>query len=211
MNNTTQVLRTLMAAAALAAGLLGAQVAQAEQKQYLILAKTNGFSGGFEAAIQAAGGLVDHKLSAIGVAAARSADPGFAAKASAIPELEAVVPDLMLQVVGPVTKPSITSAELAAPSPSDDDLSRLQWGLDAIQAREAWEAAALAGNPGARGAGARVAVLDFGIDLTHPDLSPNLNLELSRSLVLGWFGEPLQYEHQPGDPMPFAHGSATGL
>ena len=51
--------------------------AAAQSEQYLILAKGHGFSDGFEAAVQAAGGVVDRKLSAIGVAVARSEDPGF--------------------------------------------------------------------------------------------------------------------------------------
>ena len=79
----------------------------------------------------------------------------------------------------------------------DADLTSLQWSLDAIQAREAWAV-------GARGTGVRVAVLDGGIDLTHPDLHPNLNLELSCCFVAD---ETLQY--QPGGVIPFSHGSAV--
>ena len=50
------------------------------------------------------------------------------------------------------------------------------WGLDAIQAPKAWETGNL-------GEGTTVFVLDSGIDAEHPDLSPNLNTELSRSFV----------------------------
>ncbi len=175
MNSAATMLGTLIAAVALAAGSLGPNMAQAEGKQYLILAKGNGFSDGFEPAVQAAGGAVDFKLSAIGVAVARSEDPDFAAKASAIPELEAVVPDLMVKAVDPLLWAAAAPADVAEPLPPGDDLSFLQWGLDAIQAREAWEAAALADNPGARGAGARVFVLDTGIDLTHPGLCPDVS------------------------------------
>jgi lantibiotic leader peptide-processing serine protease len=45
-----------------------------------------------------------------------------------------------------------------------------------------------------------VAVLDTGYDLTHPDLGPNINLELSKNFV---DGEDLQY----GLPDPFSHGT----
>jgi subtilisin family serine protease len=206
MNRTTKMLSMLIAAAALGAGWLATGVAQGEEDQYLILAKGNGFSDDFEAAVQAAGGVVDLKMAAIGVAVARSEDPDFAAKASAIPELEEVVPDLMLGTADPLAGAVIAPADVPQPSSSAEDLSYLQWGLDAIDAPEAWDAATLAGNPGARGAGVRVAVLDSGIDLTHPDLWPNLNFELSCTLVAS---EPLQYEPEPGDPIPFAHGSAT--
>jgi subtilisin family serine protease len=204
MHRTTKMLGMLTVSVALAIGLMGAAVARAGQEHYLILAK-RAFSADFEAAVAAAGGVLDVNMDGIGVALAHSEDPGFIAKASPIPGIEAVVPDLELKS----THLTAAKANIPGPCPSAGDLSCLQWGLDAIEAREAWDAAALAGNPGARGAGVRVAVLDWGIDLTHPDLLPNLNLELSRSLVLGWFGEPLQYEQLPGDPIPFAHGSAS--
>jgi lantibiotic leader peptide-processing serine protease len=61
-------------------------------------------------------------------------------------------------------------------SGDDDPYFDMQWGLDAIDAPEAWAA-------GARGAGARVAILDTGIDIDHPDVAPNLNLVLSRSFI----------------------------
>ena len=180
----------------LAAGYLATGVVQAKQEQYLILAKKAEFSDQFEAAIQAAGGEVRLKMNEIGVAAARSDDPNFATKASLIPELEAVVPDLPLGLVEPM---ALGAGRSEAPNMalSDANLTCLQWGLDAIHAREAWAV-------GARGAGARVAVLDGGIDVPHPDLYPNLNMELSLCLVPD---ETLQYE--PIGPIPFAHGSAT--
>jgi len=41
-----------------------------------------------------------------------------------------------------------------------------QWGLDKIEAPQAWATT--------RGAGAVIAVVDTGVDLDHPDLAPNL-------------------------------------
>jgi subtilisin family serine protease len=48
--------------------------------------------------------------------------------------------------------------------------------MKAIDAPGAWDA-------GYTGAGVRVAILDSGIDPTHPDLAPNLNTALSTSFV----------------------------
>jgi serine protease len=55
----------------------------------------------------------------------------------------------------------------AGAGPTNDPLSAAQWGLTQIKAPAAWAR-------GAQGAGAVVAVLDTGADLTHPDLTANL-------------------------------------
>ena len=81
MNRTTKMLGMLIAAVTLAAGLSAAGASSAQSEQYLILAKGHGFSDDFVAAVQAAGGVVDRKLPAIGVAVARSEDPDFMARA----------------------------------------------------------------------------------------------------------------------------------
>lgn len=52
-----------------------------------------------------------------------------------------------------------------ADGPVNDPLFPRQWGLEQIRAAEAWKR-------GFTGRGAVVAVLDSGIDLTHPDLLP---------------------------------------
>jgi subtilisin family serine protease len=63
--------------------------------------------------------------------------------------------------------------------PADDDFYfGAQWSLNAIHAPEAWAT-------GQRGHGVRVAVLDTGIDPTHPDLAANVNVALARSFVYG--------------------------
>ncbi|MEA2443296.1 MAG: serine protease, partial [Thermoleophilales bacterium] len=51
--------------------------------------------------------------------------------------------------------------------PANDPLFPRQWGLTQIKAPAAW-------GRGARGAGATIAVIDTGADLTHPDLQANL-------------------------------------
>ncbi len=55
-------------------------------------------------------------------------------------------------------------------SGDDDFFFDLQWGHDAIDAPEAWDA-------GFKGEGVRVGVLDGGFDLTHPDLVDNINFD----------------------------------
>jgi subtilisin family serine protease len=101
-----------------------------------------------------------------------------------------------MQFVEPVRRVAGPGVDFANPPTSGDDdfLFDLQWGHDAIDAVEAW-------NAGYRGAGARVAVLDTGFDLDHPDLAPNINMALSRDFT----GQGLQYTL----PDPFSHGTHT--
>jgi subtilisin family serine protease len=69
------------------------------------------------------------------------------------------------------------------PNSGDDDIFfDLQWGHNYVGAQEAWAA-------GYRGQGVRVAVLDGGFDIDHPDIAPNLNLALSMDFT----GEGLEY------------------
>lgn len=53
-----------------------------------------------------------------------------------------------------------------ASAATDDPLRGQEWGLDQIHAEQAW--------PTSTGSGAVVAVVDSGVDLTHPDLRANL-------------------------------------
>jgi lantibiotic leader peptide-processing serine protease len=177
MNRTTNMLKTWIAAAAFAAGLLNAGVAQAQEEQYLVVAAGNDFPDDRVQAVQQAGGQVVKVFPQIGLAVAISDDPEFPARAQGITGVKSVVPD-------PIAYPADDGESLPVESGSGGstgvdkkaDLTPLQWGLQAIQAPAAWEL-------GFTGKGVRVAVIDSGIMTTHPDLVRNLNVTLSRSLV----------------------------
>ena len=62
-----------------------------------------------------------------------------------------------------------TYGDSAARPGAEDPLEAQQWGLAQIKAPAAWAR-------GIRGAGVKVAVIDSGIDLGHPDLMPNVKL-----------------------------------
>jgi len=74
---------------------------------------------------------------------------------------------------GPAPKPctattySYDSVGAPGSGAANDPLFARQWGLDQINAPEAW-------GRGAEGAGATVAVVDTGVDLQHPDLRAKL-------------------------------------
>lgn len=69
-------------------------------------------------------------------------------------------------LVGGVGLVAATVVAVPAVAATNDPLREQQWGLDQIKAEEAWASTT--------GAGTVVAVVDSGVDLTHPDLKGNL-------------------------------------
>lgn len=128
---------------------------------------------------------------------------GFASVLTSQPQryqrfAESIVPNIAVYGVKPVDQVAFTDEAGNPPNSGDDDpLFNLQWGHDAVNAPEAWEA-------GVRGQGVRVAVLDGGFDTDHPDLAPNVNLALSKDIT----GEGLEYAPNAEDPVGvFSHGT----
>ena len=190
MKPTTNVLKTLIAAAA-SRPVCWAGVAQAQVEQYLVVAAGNDFPDARVQAVQQAGGQIVKVFPQIGLAVATSADPEFPAKTKSINGIQSVVPDpIVYQADETQSMPVEAATGSGNPVPKAADLTGLQWGLQAIQAQAAW-------GLGWTGKGVRVAVIDGGIMTTHPDLSPNLNLALSTSVV-------------PGETVEFILGGPAG-
>ncbi|MFT2008621.1 S8 family peptidase [Pontibacter sp. 13R65] len=154
-------------------------------KHYIVLSAQEKLPAGLEGKLTAANGKINRLYAEVGVATAYSEDPEFSAKASKIPGVRSVVRDLDIEWLKPEDQKVVEMENFGTPpfSGDDDRFFDLQWGHAAIQAPEAW-------NAGARGKGVRVAVLDTGFDLDHPDLAPNIDLAASKSFVIG---EQLSY------------------
>jgi subtilisin family serine protease len=152
---------------------------------YVLLASGDSLSAGMIDQVAAAGGTIVSALDPIGVIIATSSDPEFASKAAAIPGIESVTQDMMVQWVQPPAVVEGEEVDLAtvvdeqSHSVGGHETFRLaQWAPDAVSAPAAW-------NAGHQGAGARVAILDGGIHSTHVDLDGNLDVARSRSFVPG--------------------------
>ena len=148
--------------------------AQADELTFLVVGKAaSGLPNNLDALVAKRGGVLVHALPQIGVAVVRSSDVNFPEAMLSVSAIAAVLPDRMFELPQ-------GEFEIAADNPpnsgDDDFFYDLQWGNDAVNAPEAW-------NAGVTGAGVRVAVLDTGTSGTHPDLAPNYNAALSTSFL----------------------------
>lgn len=166
--------------------------AAGEAQSYIVVGARNRLPANFESKVADFGGTVESMLPQIGVVFVSSSNPDFAS--ANIPGVLGIAKNLTMQFVQPMEQVALSEYGNPPSSGDDDPLFDLQWGHDAVNAPEAWEA-------GNKGAGVRVAVLDGGFDLDHPDLAPNINLALSMDFT----GEGLEY----GLADPFSHGTHT--
>lgn len=167
---------------------VGAERSQVKIKRgsYIIISSAaNNLPSDLSQQLSSAGGKLTGKTEKVGLATASSTSADFVAKASKIPGVKSVIPDFTVQWYDPAKENNVVSEAYGNPPASGDNdpFFDLQWGHDAIDAPEAW-------NAGYRGKGAKVAILDSGFDLDHPDLAPNIDLATSANFVPG---EELQY------------------
>lgn len=191
-----RILSSLLVLTFLFAALPSTAAAEGTSASYLVLSKGKKLPKGLTKQIERLGGEIDREFEEVGIAVVRSNQKNFKAKAEKLKGVRSVLPNVSLQWIDPVENVAVGEFSNPPSSGEDDFLFDLQWGHDAVDAPEAW-------NAGLRGNGARVAVLDDGIDSDHPDLAPNLNAGLSTSFVPG---ETFEYSI-PGDV--FSHGTHT--
>lgn len=153
---------------------------------YVILAKAQGT--GSTTFAKLLGPALVANLEKIGVVTATSSDPNFAAWASILPGVQAMAQDPAIQWLPKesTARLSVKHNEpnnLVAEAVNAEPFNSYLWNLHVIHA----DITAAAGD---MGAGARVAVLDSGMDLVNPDLLPNINQALAVSLVPGEVVQP---------------------
>ncbi|WP_237056208.1 S8 family peptidase [Microbulbifer sediminum] len=175
----------------LALGAAASQAALADS--WVVVAHGNDIKQTTLDDIAAAGGTVTRHISQIGVLQVE-ADSNFGEIARTISGVKHLSADGGFQFYEPVAEAGPSLEEAANPPGSGDDdfFFDLQWGHDAVDAPEAW-------NAGYTGKGIRVAVIDGGYDMDHPDLVPNIDTSAYRDFT----GEGIDY----GIDDTFSHGT----
>ncbi|MEU6808608.1 S8 family serine peptidase [Streptomyces sp. NPDC046831] len=147
----------------------------------------HGVAAHVKQAIGKAGGTVVASYDEIGVIVAHSSDPRFAETVRAVRGVDSAgatrTAPLPAQSTADVGTPkALTAAELAQArtqaAGGQDPLEPLQWDLPAIKADKAHEKSL--GSPEVT-----VAVIDTGVDDTHPDIAPNFDRAASVNCVSG--------------------------
>jgi lantibiotic leader peptide-processing serine protease len=161
-------------------GVYGDQVlAQNGPRHYVIVAKSEGRpAAALLRAITAAKGTVTAELPEIGVVLADSGNPRFLEAVTAVQGVQEAAEDVEVQWI-PAKERAVEASGIVATGVSSEPLWGYQWNIPQIKA----DKTAAAGDVGWGAVRARVAVLDAGIWSGHPDISPNLNVELSTSFV----------------------------
>lgn len=158
----------------LTVNLKKASLKSASLKNYMVISTSESLTDEFIKALQDYGKIV-RTIPEIGIVVVNPSVNDFETKVGKLSSVLAVVPDLKTKWLKPV---KFVKTNNTIGIGSDETYYSYQWGLDAIDAPEAW-------NAGYTGKNAQVFILDSGIDDDHPDLSPNLNKSLSTSFVPG--------------------------
>lgn len=136
--------------------------------QYVL--KTGTWKASHTAVVEGAGGEIVFAHGPTGIAMVRSDNPNFLAETQGSFQFAAA--DVFVDWGMPLVVPQ------AAVTPGDDTHFDKQWNLLAIDAPGAWAA-------GCDGTGARVAVIDGGVNDTHRDLAGQVDVACSTSFVSG--------------------------
>jgi subtilisin family serine protease len=179
--NVVRSIIVLLAATVMLAPILSAQNTA---RNYLILAKGQGPRSTSFAKLL--GPAMTTHLDSIGIVLATSSDPNFATWAASLPGVQTVAEDPEIQWLPREPAVQFTGNGVGAQGVNSEPFNGYLWNLHAIHA----DVTAANG--------------DLGMDLTNPDLVPNINQGLAISFVPGEVVQP-----QCAAPC-FNHGTHVG-
>ncbi|MFD7461467.1 MULTISPECIES: S8 family serine peptidase [unclassified Streptomyces] len=177
-------------ASAAPGGKTSTQAADAPELAYVVNTKVDKRTvAAVKKAVEAAGGTVVTAYEKIGVIVAHSANPDFAKQIRTVRGVQSAGATRTAPLTPAGTTDEggadyLTAAEAAkvkaasAATPEAEPLEADQWDLRAIGADKAAQI-----NPGSRNV--TVAVIDTGVDDTHPDLAPNFSRSQSANCAGG--------------------------
>ncbi|WP_149180082.1 S8 family serine peptidase [Streptomyces sp. TRM49041] len=155
---------------------------------YVVNTDGGRYTAAVKKAIAAAGGTVVTSYDAIGVIVVHSKNPAFAETVRAVKGVQsagatrtAPLSPVATTDVDEAAEPLTAAEARAAAAQADadqDPLEPLQWSLPAIKADKAHESYLGSSR-------VTVAVIDTGVDDTHPDLAPNFDRAASANCVTG--------------------------
>ena len=154
-------------------------------QNYIVLYGGSAVPADAAASIDRAGGTLVYSYNQIGVAIARSANANFRANVVKDNKVEGAASTAAFATR--LNDDQASSADASGPPPGDlpnspatdaDSLSPLQWDMRQIHTPEAH--AITGGSPAVL-----VGDIDTGIDFTHPDLQPNIDVANSANCVSG--------------------------
>jgi subtilisin family serine protease len=185
----------VLAAACLLVSSASATPRAHSEKRYTVAFKTSTLPSNVDALVAAAGGRVVDHLTQLGAVSVTSSDPAFASKMAKAPGVAGADPALRTSIY-----PSGTAAVKAKwqnnagvsaqrrrddgqrlgkdPQPMPDPLGSLQWDKMRMDVSTNGSYRVNRGRDDVV-----VAFTDTGVDVTHPDIQPNLDLADSRNFV----------------------------
>lgn len=173
----------LLLVAGLAAGAGPAAAAGPETVYSIAFTGASGLPANVDAMVAAAGGTITTRIPQIGGVGVTSTNPGFAAAMGSNSSVKAVAPAVKFSVPDPVATSETNNAGTASPpgpdpQPMPDPLGKEQWDKMRMNATLTGSYAKQQGRKDVR-----VFVIDTGVDQSHPDIAPNLDVADSRSFV----------------------------
>src|SRR5262245_45159699 len=162
---------------ALGALTVGVGAGPAASTDYTVLVERGASQAAAAKAVSAAGGTVLRKNAAVGTLTVRAPAAGFVNDVSASPEIVGaarVRPIGRLSEATTATGTAASTTEASIAAAGVDPLDADRWNLPMVRSD-----LGRAVQPGS--SDVLVGVLDSGVDATHPDIAPNINVTLSRN------------------------------